>query len=418
MGAHYERAVILYESGRYEMAEQELRQELAADPNHPTAHAFLALCLSKREEFERATDEARTAIHLAPDLGFCHYALACVLQDRNRNEEALPVAREAIRLDPYAAINFALLSSIHYNLRRWQDALDSAEQGLHVDPEDVGCTNLRAMALIKLGRKADAGEAIETALARDPENAFSHANLGWACLERSEPQRAMEHFREALRLDPELEWARAGIVEAMKARNILYRWLLRYFMGMAKLNYKIQWGILIGGYLGINWLDGYARRNPDWKPYVTPLVIVYVVFALLTWLAAPLFNLLLRLDRFGRLALSRDQVVASNWVGSCLLAALSALGAGLATGNDHLLAAAFCFGLLLIPCAAVFHCEPGWPRTTMAAITCVLAIIGLSDVAMFALQVRGAGRLYNLFILGAILSPWVGNWLTMQQVRR
>ena len=34
------------------------------------------------------------------------------------------------------------------------------------------------------------------------------------------------------------------------------------------------------------------------------------MMVLLTWLAVPIFNLLLRLDRFGRLVLSREQIVS------------------------------------------------------------------------------------------------------------
>ena len=42
----------------------------------------------------------------------------------------------------------------------------------------------------------------------------------WALIEQGEHEQAMEHFREALRLNPQLDWARQGIVEAMKARIV------------------------------------------------------------------------------------------------------------------------------------------------------------------------------------------------------
>ena len=60
------------------------------------------------------------------------------------------------------------------------------------------------------------GKAME-ALGRNPENAHTNANQGWSLLHGGQPGKALEHFREALRLDPDLEFARAGMVEALKA---------------------------------------------------------------------------------------------------------------------------------------------------------------------------------------------------------
>ena len=90
------------------------------------------------------------------------------------------------------------------------------------------------MALVQLGRKDEAQQTLGSALANDPENALTHANQGWALLHRGDHAKALEHFREALRIDPELDWARAGIVEALKARHLIYRVMLRFFLWMGR----------------------------------------------------------------------------------------------------------------------------------------------------------------------------------------
>ena len=55
-----------------------------------------------------------------------------------------------------------------------------------------------------------------------------------------------------------------------------------------------------------------------------PVLVLSFAFLMLTWISSPLFNLLLRFNRFGRLALSRDQRIASSWIGGCfVLAAVS-----------------------------------------------------------------------------------------------
>ena len=246
MSPQLERGLLLFMQSRYELAEAELRQALANEPREAYGHAMLGLCLAKREQFKEATEEAEQAVHLAPDFAFAHYALADILHDRNHHAEALTAINEALRLDSADADYFALLSAIHLDEKHWKEGLQAAEQGLQLDSEHVGCNNLRAIALVKLGRKSEAGATIDAALARNPDNAVTHANQGWTLLERGEPKKALEHFREALRLDPDNDWARQGIVEALKARNVIYAVMLKYFLWMSRLSGRVQWAIILG----------------------------------------------------------------------------------------------------------------------------------------------------------------------------
>jgi tetratricopeptide (TPR) repeat protein len=429
VNANLQRALLLYDQSRHAMAEAELRQALAADPHEFFAHALLGLCLAKREQFTEATEEARQAIHLSPDSAFAHYALASILHDRNHNPDALLAINEALRLDASEANFFALLSAIHISEKHWTDALAAAEQGLQLNSEHVSCTNLRAIALVKLGRKEEAGATIAAALAKDPDNSVTHANQGWTLLQRGKPKEALEHFREALRLDPENEWARNGIIEALKARHFIYAFMLRYFFWMSRLSRRAQWGVILAGYFGNRVLASIAVASPALAPWLLPLRILYVIFVLLTWTADPLFNLMLRLNRFGRLALSREQIVASNWIGTCLLLALLSLAGCLVYSFDSpFVLAALVFGFLVIPLAGTFRCTLGWPRKAMAAYTGGMAAVGLAALLWFFADAYAhpnaksppspAIVLMGLFFLGAIGSAWVANILISQRPRR
>jgi tetratricopeptide (TPR) repeat protein len=427
MNPNLQRALLLYDQSRYEQAETELRQSLATDPHDPYAHALLGLCLANREQFKEATEEAQQAVHLAPDFPFAHYALAHILHDRNRDDEALPVVNEALRLDSSEPSYFALLSGIHLAERHWPAALEAAERGLQLDSEHTACTNLRAIALVKLGRKSEAGQTIDAALSRNPDNSLTHANQGWTLLEKGEPKKALEHFREALRLDPDNGWARQGIVEALKARNIIYAVMLRYFLFMGKLSKRAQWGVVLGGYFGSRALNVVAKTNPDLQPYILPLQVFYLSFVVMTWIADPLFNLLLRLNRFGRLALSREKIVASNWLGVCLLIALVSLGGWLAFGfKSAWLAGAILFGVLLLPTSGTFKCPEGWPRNIMAIYTGGLACVALGSIALFSQSdanqqnlAENAGFLLGaLVFIGAFASTWIFNIILSQRRRR
>jgi tetratricopeptide (TPR) repeat protein len=301
---------------------------------------------------------------------------------------------------------------------------------LQFDPEHISCTNLRAIALVKLGRKAEAGATIDAALAKNPDNAVTHANQGWTLLEQSQPEKALHHFREALRLDPDNEWARAGIIEALKARHFIYSLFLRYFLWMAKLNPNVQWGIILAGWFGNRLLGAMAQGNPQLAPFIWPVRLVYLAFVFLTWTADPLFNLLLRLNRFGRLALTEEKTHASNWIGGCILLALLALGACLLTGfSGPTVLAPLVFGFLIIPLAGTFNCPEGWPRKMMAGYTAIMAAAGLAGLAL-ALAATGRPKdgtdaLTDLmtgcliaFFIGAIGSSWVANFLMTRRPRR
>jgi len=430
MNPNLERGLLLYQQSRYEQAETELRQALGADPHDAYAHALLALCLAERERFDEATTEARQAIHLSPDLPFGHFAHARVLYDRNHYPEAQAAIEEAIRLDSTDAGYFSLLAGIHFDQKRWQAALDAAEQGLQFDSEHVGCTNLRAMAMVKLGRKAEAGMTIDAALAKNPDNAFTHANQGWTLLEKGDSMKALEHFRESLRLDPTNEWARHGIVEALKARNIIYAIVLKYFLWMSKLSGRTQWMIILGGYFGNRALGAVARSNPDLAPWVLPLRILYITFVVLTWTAYPMFNLMLRLNRFGRYALTPEQTVESNWVGTSFFLALASLGGCIAMGfNSPWVMSLAVFGLLLLPLGGLFRCPKGWPRWTMIAVVVVLTLIGVGAIALMWQAYRGDDRyakatadnafvLLGVFSLGVLISTFLANFLASQRPKR
>jgi tetratricopeptide (TPR) repeat protein len=403
---HLDRARVLLDQGRYDLGERELRQALVVEPDDAHAQALLALCLSHLERYYEATAAAQEAIRLAPDLAFAHHVLASVLADRQRPDEAREVVEEAIRLEPWHPGHYSLLAGVLGQQGRWDDALAAAEQGLALDPEHLGCLNMRAMALVQRGRCDEAAATIAEALAQAPDNTFTHANEGWACLHRGNSKQALTHFREALRLDPTLDWARAGMVEALKARYPVYGLMLRYFLWMNRLDPRVRWGVLLGGWF-------LAR-------FLGPLIVVYWIFAYLTWTADPLFNLLLRLHPDGRHALSREQVVASNWVGASALLALLSLVALVVTRQPWLGGAFIVFAALVIPLAGTFQCAPGWPRRAMAGYTLALFALGVGSLILqavpslrFALSLpRTAGEtLFAITLLGVFLGTIVANVL-------
>lgn len=443
MNIHLNRAELLIQQRRYELAEEQLRLALSEGAEAARAHALLSLCLLQRDKFDEATDEAQQAIHEEPDEALGFYALASVQWKRNRLNEAQSSILEAIRLEPWDAENFHVLAGVEAGRYRWQDCLTAAEQGLACNPDHIGCNNLRAMALVNLGRKAEAGQSIDATLAKNPEDAVTHANQGWTLLHQQQPHEAMKHFREALRLEPNLEWARLGIIEAMKARFFLYRWLLTMFLWLTRFPPNIQFALMLGLVFGQRLLGSVIQAVPVLEPIAFPLSIGYVLFVWMTWTAPSLFNLVLRLDPFGRLVLNANERLESTLVGSCLVLSILVAASALLFRGEVVtiqLARAMLYLGLMLPLIATFRQE-GSRRKMFAAYTvgvavCVLMatiyssnfcwqVSGLSNELLTverAAEIKTLAASTKLWFqyaaTGIVVSTWIGAGLSLAPVRR
>jgi len=411
MSAQIEKAQLLIGQQRFELAIRELNQELQSNPDEPHVHALLAVCLRQLERNKEALDSARRAVQVGPDYAYGHYVLAGVYGEDDRLKEAEQAIREAIRLDPEDADYYTRLSSIHMQQRRWEEGLRAAERALELDPANAGGLNFRSMALNNLNRVDEAAAAIQGALAANPEDAMAHATKGWQEIRGGNLDAAMTHFREALRLDSSQAWAREGVVEALKARNPVYRAMLAYFLWTARLQPKVLWGFILGGFVLSKILRDFAKSNPEWAPYIWLVLGPYFAFCLMTWIADPLFNLLLRSHPIGRIALTRRQTEAANWFGGSLLLALLSLSAWLVLKTDPPLILAIVSGFMVIPISSSLGTETRRARKILLGYTWVLGACGAFLVgASFFVQTGPVMAIpFGIFFLGAATFSWVAN---------
>jgi len=402
--AHLNRGILLRSQGRNEQAIDEFRLHLLEFPDDPIGHINLSLTLTDLKNYDAARSHAQQAIGIVPELAISHYALAFCDARSGRLAEAMRGIDEAIRLDAYDPDFFSLRSSIHFQKSRWNETLADANAGLEIDPEHVGCLNLRAQALVMSKDRSAAAATLGKALERHPEDATLHANTGWAALERGEPRQAMEHFREALRLEPNLDWARRGIVESMKARSFIYRIFLRWLFTMMKLPPRAQIAIVFGGLIAVSFAAQLTDSHPGLAPFIWPVILLYLAFAVLTWTAEPTFNLLLSLNRFGRLALSDSERREAYFFGACAAVSLGLLTWILTSGNRALLEVGAAPAILsLIAIVAVLKTPPVRPRLIILAGVVVWAGLNIY-VATQVIEIK------NVVLItkdGAAARQWV-----------
>jgi tetratricopeptide (TPR) repeat protein len=404
----HEQVFELIAEQRYGEAAERLDEILADEPGNAAGFALRALCLAQLGEWQAAADSGRRAVAVEPEMAFAHWALAHVLADRKDFRAALSHAREAVRLDPEEADHHALVARIEAAAGRWDDALVASEAALRLERAHPAAQRVRALVLQQRGRAEEADSAFLNALIQNPHDAFAYAGRGWSMLRTGgDHGSAVEHFQHALQLEPDSEWAREGLITALKARNPAYRVMLRYFFWLGSLTPRARLMIVFGGLIGYNVLRRVAAAQPALAPFIWPLLGLYLLFLLLSWTAEPLFDSLLRLNPAGRAALTRDRVRASNWVLATIGAAVAFALASLLVGPAAI-PVAFVFAFLVLPVSGAFQCEPGWPRRTMAALCATIALLAVASP--FLGDEGGALALMGAVVL-IVIGTWTNRWL-------
>ncbi len=382
----------LARSGRFDLAEPELRRALALDPESPELHSTLSITLSNLGRPAEGLEEADQAVALAPDNDYAHYARAVALLDLGRSTKATDAAREAIRLNPDSVSARVKLAGALLSRNDFQQALDEVDRALALDPEYADALSVRAVVLSHLGRHPEATSAIRSALALEPGNFWFHANRGWTLLRAGREREALDAFRESLRLEPGFERARLGILEAMKARNVAYRWLLRYGHWMERTPILRRWALLLAGFVV--------------AMTFAPAFGIYFGLLLMGWVGEPLYNLVLLADPFGRMVLTRDETVGALAVATCLWGGVLVIAGGLVAGGPTAPLAGGVLASMSLPVSAVARLRPGSRRRLIVA-TAGLAAVGATFVGLTATESRAAPVFGGFYIVGLLLSALV-----------
>jgi tetratricopeptide (TPR) repeat protein len=397
----------LIDEGSYQQAAMALRPLLAAHPDDARPWLLLAAVRAELENLTAAVTAAQKAIAIDPENAYAHWLLGSLLFNDKQYKRALEEAETALRLDYDSPDSYVLKGRALAALGRREEAIKPLEGALVLDPDHEGARRLRALFLEQTGRTEEARAEFMAALERDADDAFAHTGRGWIGLRTGETNTSA-HFRNALRLDPDSEWAKEGLIQSLKARNPVFRLMLRYFLWMETQTAGRQRLFIFGGIIGYSVLRRVAVAQPGLAPLIWPVLGLYIAFVLLSWLADPLFDTFLRFDAEGRRALSANRISASNWlVAALLVIAITLVGAALRL-HENLPIMALIFTFMLLPLAATFQCRPGWPRAVMAVLTLTIAGLGAS---LLFVGPDTEGTVIVSAILLAIAGTWLGRGL-------
>ena len=247
-----DRARILFDQRRFDLAAEEIRRHLASDPSDAEALALLSLSLNEGGDLRGAWDAATGAVQAAPAAASAHYAVAftfcryacaspfdALAAGFPPRAGLLALAQhataEAIRRAPNAGY-FHLMGWILHQRVGPRPALTALDEGLRLDPNHVECLELRSQLLREMGEAGAASATLHAALALRPESPTLLASRAIRLLEDGRPQEAREHFNSALARDPTIPEAREGRLDAWKSSFRLYRLAIRPILGIANYN--------------------------------------------------------------------------------------------------------------------------------------------------------------------------------------
>jgi tetratricopeptide (TPR) repeat protein len=389
------KARILIQQKKYAGAEKILAGLLSE--NSDDAYLFILLAEAKlgQNKLKEADAVIENAIKISPDEPLSFYVKSRILIRQDNLKEAEKFIQESIRLNPEDADFFALLANIQLARKQFDDALETANQALAIDPENVLALTTRGSAFVKLGKTDESFDAIQLALREDPNNAYTHASYGWGLLENGERKKSLEHFKEALRKDPDMDYARSGMVEALKAVNPVYRLFLWYNFKLSKMTAQQKWGFIIGLVIFFQVFKIFA--------------ILGLVVVLFTWLVTPLSNMLLRFNKYGNLLLDKNEKMSSNFVAGSLCVFI--VGCLLCFVNTKFAIVALWGFIMMFPFSVMF--SPSKYRYFLWFYAFALASLGAALVVQIFLT--GKASMAGPFIIPAVIFPWVANFLRIRE---
>lgn len=326
-----QRGWLLYRNHRYPEAQVEAVRALSAEPQSPHPHMLLAYCLQKQKKSKDALAEARQAISLSPDESLPYYVLGCIinslvidgiLKPKPFLQSSREAILQAISIEPENPDYLVELARIEFIQERWRESANLARRALAIEPGHTDCLNIHSLCMLKLGNFTEAEHDSSTALAHSAQTSLYHANRADLLLHIGKYDQALEHASEAMRLDPNSETSRSSFVEALKARYLLYRILLRPILWMDRLKRGNRIGILV-----ILFTLGRLCASPEmvWSPSMRVVSLVSLILFLWIIMHRPVFNLTVMSHPRGRYALSSKQKLTATIVG--FFVAMFALGA-------------------------------------------------------------------------------------------
>lgn len=219
-------------------------RHLTTDPTSPLGHRLLALAKIGVDDRAGALSSAEEAVRLSPEDSRSVYVHGFVLARSGKERRALASLRRCIELEPEFASAHDLVARLHLDLNEHRAAASAARRALDLDPQDPDHHATHARVQIARGNATTAATNVANGLRLAPHHRELNVLHGQLELARGDAAGAARSFLGVLRESPHDDDARTGLLDALRRRSRLCRWILVLQQGVARLA-KNRSGIVV-----------------------------------------------------------------------------------------------------------------------------------------------------------------------------
>lgn len=259
------------------------------------AHVIMAHAYVMLEDYNEGMHAVQRALALNPrdDLGFAIYAF---LLGKFRQ---LPLAQEAF--DTAFALNDSRALTYYWNavflleaFRHTADARRQVRTAMSLEPGMPEHHLLMARIYVTEGDEEAAEKEFQSAVKLQPTFHVLNSYGLHLLYRRRDPERAFEYFRRALRIRPKNRQVMQNFMTTLRAKNRLMYEFWQFNFRVLGMGGKLRWFSVLGLWLLIQVIQIIGEARPEWKPFISPIVIAYIIFCIYTWLINPIFRLMIR----------------------------------------------------------------------------------------------------------------------------
>jgi tetratricopeptide (TPR) repeat protein len=196
-------ANLLFEAGRLEEAESELRNSIKLQPDSTEALNMLGKVLMKLERPDSAIKIFDQVLGIIPDDFQAWYGKAGANLRLARWKAAAAAYNEAIRIKPDSFGSYYNMAVAFEEMGKGKEAIEAYGNAIRINPGFKEAYNNLGIALCMSGRYEEALEVYEEGIKRNPGEYSLYFNMGMCYYEEGIYAEAISAYRKALDLKPD-----------------------------------------------------------------------------------------------------------------------------------------------------------------------------------------------------------------------
>jgi len=214
--AFYNKGIIHYENGEYELAISLFKQAVEKNSSNPQFYYNLSLAYVKTEEYDLAIDNFKTTISLNPKDADALQNLGIAYYKKSQFEEAIQSYKKAVEIKPADYEIYDNMGISYFSMNMYKDSIECFKKALDLDKNNPSLASNLAYAYYTDEQYDLAKENFLYVISLDDTDEEAYFNLGNVYLKLKDLTLAEENYKQTLSLNPEHE-------EAIEALKNLYK---------------------------------------------------------------------------------------------------------------------------------------------------------------------------------------------------